>query len=432
MKSKKFKKITIILFSFIFTGALFAAGKKEDIQSLFLYQGQTTNIQAIYDDMSDLIPVVVYFQPTSTTGVEFDYVRTLDYELKKQMVEKLLFKPVLMNKWLDSTYGEKKFSSIFQLVNVLKNERYSVNLSGVFKSYIYKVGKNIILKLSIYPFSTNGYPISSVRIIKSEKEIPEAVTFMLSDMSTMYKNKTSNEIKLAVEPFTIECKTLIEQKTGEFDFISTSFSEQEGVEIKSSDDYFSELFAYQAKCTGLYEAVTIQNLDEYIRREPNKINTYNNMADYLIKGKVTLTNLYNIISIDIVDIETEKVIKTLTHITKKIDLAEIWNNNYKFISAMSLDLYNPKKIKIIENIDNMEKCFYMNGMFAGFDNIQNIPVKTGKTIINTGNNLTSDYSLNENFLNSKKNEDFFIYASADEIYIYKGRDGAYIWNLLKD
>lgn len=432
MKKQENKKKLLTLVLLIFTGVLFAAGKKEFDSKSFFWQEENTDIQSIYNEMSDLIPAVVYFQPTYTTGVDFKYVRILDYELKNQMIKNHVFKPVLMNKWLDLTYGENKASTIYKLISDLKKERYSVNLFGICKSYIYKIDERYVIKVSINSFSKNGYPTSAVRIIKSEKEIKEAVKYMLLDISELIKTKSEEKVKLAVAPFSIECRTLIEQKTGEFDFIPTSFSEQEGVELKSNDDYFSELFAYQAQCTGLYDAVTIQNIDEYVGKSTVRSTSLSNSADYLIKGRLVLTNLYNVITIDVENTKTGKVIKTMTHITESLDLTEIWKFNYKFLSDISLELFDSSTVRNIEYINILGRCFYMNGMFAGFDTIQDIPIKMGKTVINTGTYLSSDISLNSELLYSKKNKDLFVFASKEELLIYKGRKGAYIWNLLEN
>ncbi|MEE0999635.1 MAG: hypothetical protein UIH41_08230, partial [Treponemataceae bacterium] len=134
MKKQENKKKLLTLVLLIFTGVLFAAGKKEFDSKSYFWQEENTDIQSIYNEMSDLIPAVVYFQPTYTTGVDFKYVRILDYELKNQMIENHVFKPVLMNKWLDLTYGENKASTIYKLISDLKKERYSVNLFGICKS----------------------------------------------------------------------------------------------------------------------------------------------------------------------------------------------------------------------------------------------------------------------------------------------------------
>ena len=90
MKNKNFgiKKIIFVVISFILLGTLFAYEKPSvDFKSIFaLFQKKDGDIQALYNDMSDLIPAVVYLQPDYTSAVSLDFVDKLDYELKTQMV----------------------------------------------------------------------------------------------------------------------------------------------------------------------------------------------------------------------------------------------------------------------------------------------------------------------------------------------------------
>lgn len=431
MKNKNFgiKKIIFVVISFILLGTLFAYEKPSvDFKSIFaLFQKKDGDIQALYNDMSDLIPAVVYLQPDYTSAVSLDFVDKLDYELKTQMVTGMTFKPVAMNKWLDLTYGTQKASSIYQLIKDLKKERYPVNLIGICKSYIYKIGKAIVIKVSLFPFEKDGYPVSAIRVINSEKEIKTAVRYILVDLLALTKEGVEPKIKLAIEPFTINNRTLIEQKTGEFDFIATSFSSHEGIEIKNTDDYFSELFAYQAQCTGMFHTTTTQNIQEYIDDDGEKNTFYYGHADYLVQGNIVLSNKLNIITIQLIDVDTGKTVRTTKHITKTLSLEDIWDFNYKIISDICSILYKEEEVKIIKDISNENGYFYMNGMFAGFDNIDNIPVTKGKTIIHTGTNFTADAAITPR----KKNKDYYIYTNNDEVLVYQGREGEYVWNLLE-
>ena len=128
--------------------------------------------------------------------------------------------------------------------------------------------------------------------------------YILVDLLALTKEGVEPKIKLAIEPFTINNRTLIEQKTGEFDFIATSFSSHEGIEIKNTDDYFSELFAYQAQCTGMFHTTTTQNIQEYIDDDGEKNTFYYGHADYLVQGNIVLSNKLNIITIQLIDVDT--------------------------------------------------------------------------------------------------------------------------------
>lgn len=124
-KDVKVKRFIFILSFFIFTGTLFAFGmpKVDQKAILELFQKEDVDIQSLYDNMSDLIPVIVYLQPSYTSGIDFELAKEVDFEIKNQMVSSMTFKPVTMNKWLDSNYGTKKATSIYQLINDLKQRK---------------------------------------------------------------------------------------------------------------------------------------------------------------------------------------------------------------------------------------------------------------------------------------------------------------------
>lgn len=420
--------VSMLLVSFICIGLLFAENQNPILK---LFQGEHIDMQEVYDNMSELIPVVVYLEPEYSSAVEHTVVSTLYDELKTQMITGSVFKPVVMDTWLASAYGERKATSIFQFISELQAERYPVNLLGVCKSYVYKVGNKYVIKISVYPFDRTGYPVSAMRIIQTEADISEAVSYLLYDAAALLKEQQTNAIRLAVEPFEIHCKTLVEQKTGEFDFIATSFSTQEGVEIKDSDDYFSELFSYQAQCTGLFCAATTQSIDEYIVHSAAESTAYASAADYVVRGDIILSNKFNVVTMDLLNARTGRMVKSAQYITESLSLQEILNSNYRFISDFCMEIYTEDEVKIIDRIDDAGRFFYMNGMLAGFDSIQHIPVRAGKTIIHTGTYLTSDVSLNPDNLTDTDNRDFFIYTNNDTVLIYKGREGAFVWNLLE-
>lgn len=425
MKINKIKIFLVLIFQIVFVGTLFSI----DLKLLNNKKNEIT-IQELYNNISEATPALIYLGAQVTSGVSFETTNIVEQEIQNQMILMELFKPVSMKKHLDSKYGNKKFNSFFNFFDTLSTERYSINVQGFFKTKIYKIGTETVVKITIYPFHLRGFPITSIRIIKNENEIQKAIQHSLQDLKILYDNYTLKKLKIIVTPFEIDCKTLIEQKTGEFDFISTSFSNQNGVELKNTDDFFSEIFAYQTQCSDLFSVATINCVSDYVEMPKNINQLYSHKADFLVKGKVLLSNKYNIVTIDFYDNSNGKQIFTKKYISKTLNLKELWNSNYEIISEFCKKVINSNEIRILENISNNGKYFYINNMFCGFDEIKNFPIKIGKTVIHTGNNISSDFSLNPNYLYEKNNNDFFIYTNNDEIQIYKGREGAYLWNLL--
>ena len=106
MKQTVLKNVVLLLIiPSIFTGTLFSA----DLSPILgIFKGKNVDMQEMYDDMSELVPAVVYLEPDYTTGVKNEFVSILNEELKNQMILSQTFKPVSMEKWLVSKYGNKK------------------------------------------------------------------------------------------------------------------------------------------------------------------------------------------------------------------------------------------------------------------------------------------------------------------------------------
>ena len=63
----------------IFTGALFA----DDGNSFFsIFAGKKIDMQMIYDNMSELVPIVGYMRPEYTTDIETCFIGRISYEKK--------------------------------------------------------------------------------------------------------------------------------------------------------------------------------------------------------------------------------------------------------------------------------------------------------------------------------------------------------------
>lgn len=421
-----------IFFIGVLAGPLFGFDAK-GFKSPKLDKNSSKNVidmQGYYDDLSEMIPAVILFFPDCTAGVSSDMLENFYTELKLQMVLNSYFKPVSMSKYLDGKYSEKKEKNFFQFFYGIKNERYQVNLRGICKPKIFKCGSNFIVYIAIFPFDNGGYPITSLRIIKTEKEIKSAVLNCLMELNSLMQKHDLRKIKIAVNPFEISCRTLVEQKTGEFDFIKTSFSNQEGIELKEADDFFSYVFSHQATATGLYSANPMGILPEYVNGAVIS-SAVSNYADYIINTKLVLSDKMNIINMNLIRSDSGVMVKTVKYFTKKIDIEELWKFTNYFLAEITKSIYSEKNYKLLNSIPFRGKAFYKGGMFIGWDSIDNFPIPAEKTIINTGTTMISDINNNPDNYYSNKNADLFVFVNNNELKIFRGREGAYVWNLLE-
>lgn len=434
---KKYIKqlLFLIFFSGFITGPLFGAGAdnlkvpKVDKKGLKKFE-KVIDMQGYYNDLSEMVPAVILLAPDSTSGITNQMTESLYNEIKLQMVLNSYFKPISMTKYLDGKYTDKKEKNLFQFFDGIKSERYQVNLKGICKSKIFKCGSEYIVYIAILPFDNQGYPITSLRIIKNENEIQSAVKNCLFDLNKLMKEHVNGKIKIAVSPFEISCRTLVEQKTGEFDFIKTSFSNQEGIELKESDDFFSYILAHQATATGLYSATPLNLIPEYVNGNITST-SITNRADYLVKTKIVLSNKNNIISMSLIRTDTGTLLKTSNYFTKNLNATEVWKFLNYFLSEITKTVYSEKNYAILNNISYSGKAFYKDGMFIGWNTIDNFPIPANKLIINTGSMLISNIAENPNIYYSNNNNDLFIYVNNNEIKTFIGREGAYVWNLLE-
>lgn len=425
------KKINCLFFFIgLLAGPLFGAEALKAPQAIKKSSKNVINMQEYYDNLSELVPAVILFSPDCTTGVSDDMLESFLTELKLQMVLNSYFKPVSMAKFLDGKYAEKKERNLFQFFYGIKEERYQVNLRGICKPKIFKCGNSYVVYIALLPFDNLGYPITSLRVIKTEREMKDAVSNCLFELNVLMQKHNTGKVKLAVNPFEISCRTLVEQKTGEFDFIKTSFSNQEGIELKETDDMFSYILAHQATATGLYSATPMGMIPEYAAEKTTSA-SISAQSDYLINTRLVLSDKMNIITLNLIKTDSGVLVKTAKYFTKRLDVEEVWKFTNYFLAEITKSIYSEKNYRILTDISAKGKAFYKNGMFIGWDSIDNFPIAADKSIINTGTMAISDINDNPDNYYSKKNDDLFVFVNNNEIKIFRGREGTYVWNLLE-
>ncbi|MCR5435644.1 MAG: hypothetical protein K6E97_01105 [Treponema sp.] len=430
MKNNVNKKILFSILLFFLTGTLFALGKpKFDLKSLFT----KPDLAALYSELPETTPVVAILPPESTSGVDEAFLEELFQEIIYNMIVDGNFKPGAINKWLAATYGNKKIKSIFELVRDLGRYQLPSFFYGLCKSSVYRIGEKYVINISIYSLTKNGYPISAVRVIDSSMELHNAVKWALKDLSMLTIQKQLNAPHVVFAPFDIQCTTLIEQNSGIFDFVSTPYSNQLDIEIKTTDDFYSNLLAYQAQISGLFNASLINPLKEIITTTGSNVNATDlkQHADYLVKGTVILSNKYDIIKIYLINTTNGETVGTFNYISKTLSVQELFSINYACISDFCKTLLSPEEYVIIPSLAQKDCSYYLNDMYAGSNKLENIPVKTGKITIYTGDSYASNITRNPN-RNSKDNiNDVYIFTENNKIQIFKGREGEYVWNLLE-
>lgn len=429
MKIKVNKRIMLSIISFFLMGTLFAGKPKFDFKTFFT----GPDLSAAYSELPETTPIVAVLPPESTSGVEDSFLENLFQEILYNMIVDGTFKPGAINKWLSSTYGNKNIKNIFELTNDMNRYQLPPFFYGLCKSNVYKIGEKYVINITIYSLLKKGYPISAVRVIDSAMELHNAVKWAIQDLSILANQKQFNKPRIVFAPFEIQCTTLIEQNSGIFDFIPTPYSNQLDIEMKATDDYFSSLLAYQTQISGLFNASLINPLKEIITTTGSNVNATDlkQHADYLVKGTVILSNKYDIIKIYLINTTNGETVGTFNYISKTLSVQELFSINYACISDFCKTLLSPEEYVIIPSLAQKDCSYYLNDMYAGSNKLENIPVKTGKITIYTGDSYASNITRNPN-RNSKDNiNDVYIFTENNKIQIFKGREGEYVWNLLE-
>lgn len=395
-----------------------------------------TQTQDAYDALSEITPAVCMLDVSAASAVPAALQNDFADQLARGMTMSGMFKPVSMQKWLVSQYGIKKSKNVFTLMNDLKSERYPVLLDAVCKPYLFKTGEWYVMYIELLPFNLNGYPLTALRIFKKSAQIPELVQACINDLAAMYRNNrwSSGKKRIAVAPFAIECRKMVGQKSGEFEYITTSFTDQDGVTLRDTDDYFSRLFSYIFTTTGMYSCCPVGDIPEYTGTG----NVDSSTADYLLKGRVQLTDEINIFYVDFINLQTNTTIRSARFFTSDFSLSGIWKLIHDVLAVFCADTLPKDSFGIIPTITAPSQGFYIDNMFAGWDTLEEFPLARGKHRIRAGTyaapypELTGMEVSSETKKSDEVNtiQNYFVYVDT-RTWLFKGKDGEYVWNLLE-
>ena len=392
-----------------------------------------TDTQDAYDALPEITPAVCMLDVSAASAIPESLQKYFADQINRIMTQLGMFKPVSMQKWLVSQYGIKKSRNVFALMNDLKAERYSVLLDGICKPYIFKEGEWYVMCIELMPFKMNGFPLMSLRIFNTTSQIPEMTSACINDLGVLYNNKdwSKGKKRIAFAPFKIECRKMVGQKNGDFEYIPTSFSEQSGVTIHNNDDYFSRLFAYVFTATGMFSCCSLDDIPEYTGSE----GVDSSCADYLLKGRIQMTDEVNIYYIDFIDLHTNTTIRSVHFFSSDFSLVWTWKIIHDILSVFCGDVIGKDSFGYIPTITAPSEGFYMDDMFVGWDTIEELPVSKGKHRISAGTYAApyaSDAEMKKNRKEINDDSDirnFFVYVDA-QTWLFKGKNGEYVWNLL--
>jgi len=431
--SKVRNRIIICFFS-VFICSISCAAGLGDYQS-FSAKGKEISIQERYDSLSEVVPGYIMLHSESTSVIPAYIAEKYQNCIYRAMVNTEKMKPFSLDKWLIGKFGFEKARSSKEFIYALSDERYPCIISGICQPFISKSSDGYVLMLSFYRFSDNGFPITVVRVISSIGLMEKALQAMLNEYNSIIENKVFvglKKYKVIVKPFVLESRTYIGQSSGEFDYILSSFIEQDGITIKSDDDVFSRLFAYLLYTTEMVKSVSTIDLGQFVNTEYGSYD----YADYTIEGRIQLTDQINIFHITLKDAKTDKTIKDVKFFNPDFSMSGLWNSYHNIIYSLADSIFGKDGYGVVPDIKTPGQGLYINNIFLGWDRLEKCVLPKGKHFIYTGDYLKPDASIEVKGrsksvdINGDIYRSFFLFLD-DRNWIFRGKDGERVWKLLE-
>lgn len=430
---KNYKKILeLILFSLVFCSTSFAKDAEEFITAI---SKEEIPIQEKYDSLSEVVPAYVMLQCEGSSMISQEILDSFQDKLNRAFVNTEKMKPVLLDKWLINKYGLDKAKNIHDFTNVLLDERYPCLVVGTCQPFIFKVSEGYVVTLSFYKFTDGGFPIVTLRKIESLSECTSAINAMLNEyikINETKNNSNHDKKRIIIKPFVLESRKYVGQTTGDFDYIPSTFIEQDGILIRSTDDFFSRMLQYALYSTQMTKVVSTQDLNKYVNTE---YDTYS-FADFYIEGRIQLTDQINVYHISLFDAKTNKLIKEVKYFTSDFSIDGIFKANNNIVFSLADFIFGKDKYGVCPDIKVPGQGLYLNNIYIGWDYLEKYVLPKGKHIIYTGDYITQDSNVevkNKNKavdINGNVYRSFFLYLD-ERNWLFRGKDGERVWNLLE-
>lgn len=431
------KKVKNYIFVFLFSVVYCSITFSMSINDLFKSKNvEEIPIQQKYDGLTELIPSYIMLPANGTSVITQDVLEAIQEKLNRAMVNTEQLKPVLLNKWLIGKYGLHKEKNIFEFINKLSAERFkNCNVAGVCHPFISKTCDGYDLIISFYRYVDNGFPIVVYRHIDTLKDCSKALSAILNEYILLTENSSKTDVKkkkLIIKPFVLESRKYIGQNGSEFDYIPSTFIEQDDIIIRANDDMFSRRLGYSLYTTQMLQVMHAKDLETYVESDFDKYN----FADFYIEGRIQLTDHVNIYHISLYDAKNKKELKSVKYFDSEFSLKGMNLANSYIISSLADYLFGINGYGVCPEINMPGQGLYLNNIFIGCDYLDNFILPKGKHIIYTGDYFNKGDNSRISKRKAKRDIDgniyrsFFVYLD-DKSWVFKGKDGERIWNLLE-
>lgn len=391
--------------------ALFSAG---------ILQFEPKVVTELQDRYNALVaPGVVMFPAGGTSAVSADLLFKLDKELHKQLVNTGKMRPVSMNQWLQETYGGNKVDNPFLLMNGITAEQYVQPLGYIAQPTVFRDGQDYYFLLYLYSLE-NYYPITVFRKFTVSTHA-DMISSCIEEMNTRLFPPPVRGIKkrVVIDDFNLEFYQLVQIGSGEFDFVSTPFVEENKVVFRQGDDFFKRILGYALETTNLFQVMPAGDFKAYSNTAIPRTTT---VVDYRIQGRVLLSSNESLLSVNLTDVRSGASILELRYVLNKYSFEGVWRAYRTLALRMVETLFSAEQYGVVPMIQSSGKSFFANNMYVGQNTLEYFVLPRGSHIISTG----TPYRMEQN----SQSVNLFYTILESENNVYTGTAGRRIWNLL--
>ncbi|MDR1624925.1 MAG: hypothetical protein LBT33_00155 [Spirochaetia bacterium] len=381
-----------------------------------------SDAQDAYDALPAGLPALALLPAWAASGVPRETLAGLEEELRRQLVFGGKFRPVTMGKWLDSAFTRPRAEGPFVLLAALREERYPAPLEALCKPSVFVGGGYGILHLVFFPLAGSPYPFAVMRFFREGEDIKPLVAACLEELplrlAAARREAETGKKRVVLEGFALEFRKLLELESGEFEFIGAPFITQQGFVVREGDDFFSFFLGYGLEASGLVRVMPGAALGDYAeggKRDPAR-------ADYLVRGRVQLSDQMNILYAEVVEASGGGVLLGLRHPFRGTDFRSIWDACQEAARLILEGLHPPGSLVRLPPLAAAGRGFFRDGMLIGWDRLERAVLPKGMYEIRTGSPLRQG--------GDPWAKTFYVLLDRENL-VFEDREGKYVWNLLQ-
>lgn len=381
-----------------------------------------SDAQDAYEALPAGLPAIALLPVRAASGVPQETLAELEDELRRQFALGGKFKPVTIGKWLDSAFTRPRAANPFALLAALREERYPAPLQALCKPSVFISQGYCILHLGFFPLAGSPYPFGILRFFRESGDIKAVIAACLEEFALRFpaalREPEKGKKRIIVESFALEFRRLLELENGEFEFIGVPFVTQQGFIVRDTDDFFSLFTAYGLEASGIVRVMRPADLADYAdggKAGPSR-------ADYLVRGRVQLSDEMNILYADVVETSGDKVLLGVRHPFRGTDFRSIWEACQEAVRLILEGLYPPGSLVRVPLLSAGGRGFFRDAMLIGWDRLDCVVLPKGMYEIKTGSILRQGAELLE--------KTFYVLLDTENL-VFEDREGKYVWNLLQ-